>query len=579
VAGGRSTGMFFSRFVHTALGSVAVAGLCTSAGALAQAPQQPSPSVSPGLIQERVAPRAPAPPPKPELPEIKPQPAPEAVPDALKAIKITLKDIRIEAATPLPPAQARQVADVTNGYIGREITGHDVFDLARTLTVTYRNLGYILSQVVVPPQSLAEGTLRLRVIEGYIANVRIEGDETVRSTLAALGEKIKASRPLEARTLERYLLIANDLPGVRVRAVLSPSPTAGAADLTLIAEVRKAEGYASLDNYGSKYLGPGQLALSLAGNQLLGVNDQLRFVGVTTGSNREMNFGQLSYSQTVGTEGLKLAAIVSQTSTRPGDVLQQFDIRGEATSATALAVYPLLRTRNDSVFGRVASDHRDVNSDILGTRVIQDRIRALRLGATWLALDRIDGYNTLDVEYSAGLGGTQQDDPLRSRADADGNYRKVMFDYERVQPIGAGYSLTVGLGGQWTDDALLTSEQYALGGRRFGRAYDPAELVGDKALAFRMEPAYQGFGGGTLRSYQPYAFYDVGKVWNIVNGTTSPQYSASLASAGFGVRLAFDRNITATLEAAWPLTKAVASYQTDGQGYDVRIHGSLVVRF
>jgi hemolysin activation/secretion protein len=76
-----------------------------------------------------------------------------------------------------------------------------------------------------------------------------------------------------------------------------------------------------------------------------------------------------------------------------------------------------------------------------------------------------------------------------------------------------------------------------------------------------------------------YGFYDVGKVWNVKDPTTGTTYSQSLASAGFGTRLAFGRNVTAVLEAGFPLTKPVASYQTGGQGYDVRIHASLVARF
>jgi hemolysin activation/secretion protein len=53
-------------------------------------------------------------------------------------------------------------------YTGREITGNDILELASSLTAMYRNAGYILSLVVVPPQSLSDGTLTLRVVEGYI---------------------------------------------------------------------------------------------------------------------------------------------------------------------------------------------------------------------------------------------------------------------------------------------------------------------------------------------------------------------------------------------------------------------------
>jgi hemolysin activation/secretion protein len=550
----------------------ALACAVAAAGAAAQVPLPPS--TDPGRIEERAAPqRKPAP--RRELPEIR-TPAPAALPDALKAVRVTLKEIRIEGSAVLPIAEPQALA---NRYVGREITGSEIFELARALTALYRNAGYILSQVVVPPQTLSDGKLTLRVIEGHIATVRIEADPYVARTLAELGEKIKASRPLHADVLERYLLIANDLPGVRVRAVLAPSQTVGAADLALIATVKSADGFLSLDNYGSKYLGPGQLSVGAGINQLFGVNDQLRFAGVTTG-NSELSYGQLSYSQVVSSEGLKLGASASIARTKPGDVLEPADVRGRADTITLSAGYPVLRTRNQSLLGRALFDYRNINTDILGTRLIEDKIRALRLGLTWLAVDRLDGNNAVDFELSAGLGGTKQSDLLKSRAGADGRFRKITFDYERFQRVGDSFGLTVGAGGQWTDQPLLSSEQFALGGRRFGRAYEPAELTGDRVLAFRAEPAYLGRTGSRwLGSYHLYGFYDVGKVWYNDAAPAANRPAQSLASAGFGTRVFSDDKITATLELAKPLTREIASYQADGKGRRARILGSVVVRF
>lgn len=532
--------------------------------------QLPSPA-DPSRIEERAGPQREAPH-LPRLPEI-PSPAPAVVPEALKALRITLREIRFEGATAVP--QERSEARAAR-YLGREITGEEIFALARELTALYRGEGYLLSQVIVPPQALAEGRLTLRVIEGYIAEVRIEGDEQARATLAALGEKIKASRPLHVAALERYLLIANDLAGMQLRSVLTPSQTVGAADLTLIAKLTRVEGYLALDNYGSKYLGPGQLSAGFALN--LSGDSQLRFNGITTG-NSELVYGQLAYSHALGAEGLRLGASASHASTRPGFVLEPFEVRGSADTFIATASYPLWRTRNGSVLVRAAFDARNAGTEALGVPVVEDRIRALRLGLTWLALDRLDGANTFDFEFSQGLGGTEQGDPLKSRAGADARSRKLWFDYERFQPIGASFGLTVGFAGQWTDEPLLAIEQFALGGRRFGRAYEPAELIGDRAWAVRLEPSFIGRpGAGRMRTYQLYAFYDGGEVYQ-VDAPAGADPSRSLASAGFGARINLANSFAATLEAAWPLTRPVASYQVSGEGKEARILASVLARF
>lgn len=539
--------------------------------------QQPPSTIDPGRLRERFD-FQPEPEPAPPPPELRRESA-EPLPDSLKSIRVTLKEVRIESATLLPGNALQARAD---SYTGREITGSDILALASSLTAMYRNAGYILSLVVVPPQSLADGTLTLRVVEGYIDRVNIQAgpgvSAHVQEQLARIGEKIQASRPLEGPVLERYLLIANDFPGIELRSVLAPSQAPGAADLTLVANLKKVEGFASIDNYGSKYLGPGQLTLGVVGNQLLGVNDQWRFVGVGTG-NSEMAYAQLSYSQVVGTEGLRLAAAMSRARTQPGDVLKPFDVHGSADTVSLSAAYPLLRSRNESLVARAAYDHSDVHTEVLGTRVIEDRIRALRLGLSWRVLDRLDGQNSLDVDFSQGLGGTQESDLLKSRVGAKGVFNKLSFDYERSQFLSPNFSFTVGAGGQWANTPLLSSEQYALGGRRFGRAYEPAELVGERALAFRMEPRYAGAAAGMpgLRSWQLFGFYDIGKVWKVGSVTPGTPASQSLASAGLGLRLFFEKNLVATIEAAWPLTKSIASYQSGGK--DPRLMGSLLARF
>jgi len=545
-----------------------VVGVCLASGALAQV--LPSPA-DPSRIEERASPQRPAPQ-RPELPRI-PRPAPVVVPESIKALKLTLSEVRFEGASAIPVERLNAEAA---RYLNREITGADIFELANAVTVLYRSEGYLLSQVIVPPQTVTDRRLTLRVVEGYIASVRVEGDESVRATLLELGERIKASRPLQSGVLERYLLIANDLAGMQLRSVLTPSQTVGAADLTLIASVKKIEGYASLDNYGSRYLGPGQFNASIAANRLFG-NDQLRFSGTTTG-NGELDYGQLAYSNVLSTEGLRLLTSASRADTRPGYLLEPFEVSGRADTFIFSAGYPLWRTRNGSVLGRAVYDARNVSSDVLGVRLIEDRVRALRFGLTWLALDRFDGSSALDVEFSQGIGGSEANDPLTSRDGADAKSKKLVIDFERFQPIGSNFGFTFGFAAQLADEPLLSTELYALGGRRFGRAYEPAEVVGDRALAFRIEPTYIGRSDSWLRVYQLYGFWDGGQVRDD-SSSAGADPKRSLASAGFGTRLHAGGIFTATLEAAWPLTRPVASYAADGKGNDVRILGSLTARF
>jgi len=544
-----------------------------SAAAHAQAEPPPA-SVDPGRLRERFDVPV-SPPREAQLPELKAGVRDE-VPEAVKAIRVTLREIQVDGATVFTPAQLRAQTD---GYLNREISGADIFGLAQALTAYYRNAGYFLSLVIVPPQTLTDGRLTLRVIEGYVHEVFLEGDERVRKELAAIGEEIKSIRPLRAEVLERYLLIANEFPGVQLRSVLTPSDVPGAADLTLIAKIKNVEGFASIDNYGTRYLGPNQAMVGVSANQLLGVNDQWRYIGVGTGDT-EMAYHQLAYSQTLNHEGLKVGVSVSQARTQPGDSLTANNIQGRSEGVSLSLGYPLLRTRNQSLLSRLVYDVTDIDGSSGGTRTTEDRIRAIRAGLSWLLLDRWDGQNTLELDVSQGVGGTTKADPLKSRAGADSMFSKLTFDYTRVQPLSTRWALTLGVLGQWTGDTpLLSSEQMALGGRKIGRAYESAELVGDRGLALRLEPRYQASSTlSWLPAYQLLGFYEIGEVTQVVVQSAGTPATQSLASAGIGARLFMAGNVTAQVEAVWPLTKPLASSSPDS-GKAMRLLASLMVRF
>ena len=106
---------------------------------------------------------------------------------------------------------------------------------------------------------------------------------------------------------------------------------------------------------------------------------------------------------------------------------------------------------------------------------------------------------------------------------------------------------------------LLSGEEFSVGGARFGRGYDPAEISGSNGAAGSLELRYDGriSGLGPELTYQIYGFGDFGAVWTgDVDGGVQRD---SLASAGMGVRFGLGGAYLAEIEAAKPLTRGVAS--------------------
>jgi hemolysin activation/secretion protein len=97
----------------------------------------------------------------------------------------------------------------------------------------------VLSRAVVPPQQLdPKGAIvHIEVVEGYIDKVEWPPQlSRYHDFFTDYAAKITAHRPVNVRTIERYLLLAGDLPGLKFKTSLRPSKNnVGAA--TLVVEV------------------------------------------------------------------------------------------------------------------------------------------------------------------------------------------------------------------------------------------------------------------------------------------------------------------------------------------------------
>ena len=155
--------------------------------------------------------------------------------------------------------------------MGTEVSLKDLYNVANQITQLYRSDGYILSLAVVPEQTIEDGVVRLQVIEGYIEQVDFEGAPPRQlKRLQGFADKIMASRPLNVKALERYLLLANDLGGFEVRAILRRGTQLGTAVLLARVLYDPFEPFADLTNRASEEVGPLRLQAGAFFNSLAG---------------------------------------------------------------------------------------------------------------------------------------------------------------------------------------------------------------------------------------------------------------------------------------------------------------------
>lgn len=477
----------------------------------------------------------------------------------------TLRKIVVDDMTKLDVSVVESVLD---RYSGRDISLADAEEMARMLTAEYRNAGYILSQVFVPPQRIQDGVLTLQAVEGFIDKVSIRGRVLNSSDLLDRYVcKIMSSKPLHSSVLERNLLLAESLPGIKVNAVLQPSSTTpGASHMELFVQEERFEGFASFDNRGARFSGPNQLQLAADLNSILGIHDQtsIRVIGASQFS--ELRMLEVAHEQVIRSDGLTLRLSGRYTESEPGGLLKDSEFESESTSGRATLNYPFIRSRARNLFGRVSLDFRDTNTTVLSDAFTEDKIATLRASLALDFADRWNGINLFDVTLSRGLDlfdASQQGDPLLSRAGAEPEYFKTNLSILRLQRMGHGFSLLLNAEGQYSPDTLVAAEEFALGGSVFGRGFDPSQVSGERGFATRAELRYDSaLGAGLFNSSQLYAFYDYGTVWRR-SSMAAPSSTETLASTGAGWRFYFGKRAAATLEVAKPTIGDNLSEQND----------------
>jgi hemolysin activation/secretion protein len=538
----------------------AAAMLTASLPAVAQViPPSELPGRERERFQEPVAPRA--------QPGGSPITLPSTVaPPGAENIIVRLRGVRIEGATVYG---GEELATFYRDLVGREVPLTAIYDIAQRITAHYGNAGYVLTRAIVPPQQLNPGgaVIRIQVIEGYVDNVEWPAALSgYRDFFSEYTAKIIANRPTNIKTIERYLLLAGDLPGLKFKNSLKPSPTRpGAATLVVEVIEKPIDAIARVDNRGSKARGPEQFFTSVTANNIFRMHEAFTLAYASAFQPRELQYYYGGYRQVLTSEGLTAFINTSFSPSKPGlpvDPALKYRTRDYVTEAGLS--YPFIRQRERNLVFTGLGFMSDDQSDIVAGPLFRDRIRGVRVKAEGDLADELKGINQLNVVFShgiEGLGSTRNDNPLASRPGARVDFAKLEVTASRLQQLFANWSLLVAAYGQYGFTSLLTPELCSYGGRVFGRAFDPSEMVGDSCFLQLAELRTElPITGNYLTQAQLYAFIDHGRLYNHnVAPVSTTLGGVDAASVGGGIRLGWQSYLTTDLS----LAKAVEGPRDD----------------
>lgn len=480
--------------------------------------------------------------PPPETPDFdlriqRPEKAPVA--RAIDEVDFAVTRIRVDGATAFPPDQ---VDAFFAPLIGTTVGLEALREAAAKLENLYARKGFFLTRVFVPPQQVRDGVLTVRVIEGYIGDIYVEGmDQRSRASVQAMLAPLLKRKPIDLAAVERRLLILNDLPGMSGTSVLRPGADLGASDLVVTLAKPRDLYQAAINNSGSKILGPWSYSaiptinrpLSLPGTMVLGVS--------AGGRNIEaVRSASLRYSAPIGTGGLiaSFGGVIARS--KPAGSLRPLEIQSDLTSVSLRSRYPLVRGREHSLFLEAGLSINRFVTDILGQRIVDDRTTVGDIGLIYQQNGWLNGSTTIAVSLLQGLpilGAMDKSAPLPSVLAFDPGFTRITYALQRAQRLPQGFSSLIALQGQYTSSKLLAGELISFGGPSIGRGYDPSAITGDRGIGglveVRRDVRLKTWG---LYAAQPYVFADAARARTLATAT-GRQSTERMHSIGAGVRL------------------------------------------
>src|SRR5450830_1804310 len=350
------------------------------------------PSAEPGRERERFT--------QPPVPRAQPGGPPISLPSTVappgaEKVKIVIRRVRVVGSTIY---SADELKALYADLLGRETTLQTVYDIARRITAKYGNDGYVLSRAIVPPQQFnPKGAIvRIQVIEGWVNKVEWPKKlSRYRDFFSDYAARITAERPVNIKTIERYLLLGNDLPGLKFSTSLRPSETQTGAS-TLVVEVieKPIDANARVDNRGTPSRGPYQFLTSATLNNTLGAHEALTVSYAGVSPLKQLQYLSGTYKQVLTSEGLTAFADGSYSWGRPGTApLELLKYGTRSTLIEAGAFYPLVRARERNLTLTGLAFMSDNYSDILDAPFNIDRMRGARLKADADIADQLQGVN------------------------------------------------------------------------------------------------------------------------------------------------------------------------------------------
>lgn len=452
------------------------------------------------------------------------------IPRAIDSIKFKLGGIQFEGSTVFDD---EDLLDLYAHLFGPEIVLEDIRKVADRLEEKYKRKGYFLTRVFLPPQQVKDGLFTIKIIEGFIGDIEVEGgSEASRQEVRERLQGLLGKRPIDLSSVERALLLLNDLPDIQGSGLLRAGRSVGETTLLVQLEDVKSQGLISINNQSSLAVGPFIVSVAKQFKSVFMAHDELSLQFGTSGDGKELLNSSFRYAVPIGRDGLSASFGTLLSKVRPTGT----NVESRVIAQTLRARYPLIRTRDGSLFIEAGVTGVSSNTEtVSGQELFKEKAVTRDV-----ALQVVDMRTVLGVtQLSVGASRANSVDTPSPVHDYDPNLKRYTYALKHQIQLDNGLFTQLDAQGQWANRPLLSSERIGFGGGGIGRGFAPSTIVGDKGLGGSLElgwarrltlPADIDEGVGQIFLFRDYATVQK------MSFDGLPTSEEKLASRGIGFR-------------------------------------------
>ena len=474
----------------------------------------------------------------------------------------TIEKIRVQGYTIFSD---REIEGIIKPYRGKQLNFNQLRNITEAITQLYVSKGYITSGSYLPEQEIIDGTIDVRVVEGQLEDIKIEGVKNLRAnyvrSFISSTETSKTSNPeleqspLNIKDIEEELNLLKQDPSIEnVEAELVRGTAPNLSVLLIgIEETSPYEAKISFDNYRSPSVGEFQGTIETGYRNLIGVSDRaFAQYNLTEG----FDAYSIGYAIPVNSKNGNLSFEYRNGDSKIIEDFEEVNIRAEADTISLRYRQPIVYSSQREVAFGLAFERQSSETFILDDQPFSFTADPEQTNSVTsvvkLTGDWIERSSSSVLGISSELNfGLDVFDATVNENTPDGIFFSWLGQAQWTKALNQDRDLLfiTRLITQLSPDSLLPLEQFTLGGVGTVRGYRQNQEVGDNAVVGTIE-IYVPLAGDRLsdNKLNLIPFFDGGTVWD-----NNSDEAEALASLGIGLDWQFKEFLSLRVDWGLPL--------------------------